>query len=270
MTAVLIIRETLALVAYILIILVSFTSGEFNTIAATLIAGAVLFARAGDAPEMWYTARMLVRASFDNSRFLRFDSIYRETPGAVALALDLGLPRTVRTRGFRGGRMARRPVHLRPTLAGTWQTRPRHLAQALSRVVPPRDLWCCEPGKPPRQHNYHPGVNRIGFCWRVLQSATRISELAYFLPVVFMNASLPVLLEIRNRHGNRHSNYRRFLQRSYDQAFWAGLAIAALAGVAGTALITSFLGPEFSAAIPVLWISLCACPFIFMAAVFSK
>ncbi|MFT4011638.1 MAG: flippase, partial [Nocardioidaceae bacterium] len=104
----------------------------------------------------------------------------------------------------------------------------------------------------------------------VYSAAARMSELAYFLPTVFMNATLPVLLQVRKEYGAEHPRYLRMLQRSYDQAFWVGVVIAVTVGVTGTAAISMFFGPAYDTSKHVLWIHVAACPFVFMAAVYSK
>jgi O-antigen/teichoic acid export membrane protein len=101
-------------------------------------------------------------------------------------------------------------------------------------------------------------------------AAARMSEIAYFLPTVFMDATLPSLVKLHEKHGHDGVEFRRVMQRSYDRAFWIGLAIAVAIGVVGSLLIDIFFDPIYQASKPLLWISLAACPFIFMSAVYSK
>jgi len=104
----------------------------------------------------------------------------------------------------------------------------------------------------------------------VYSAASRISEIAYFLPVIFMNATFPLLLEARKRHGAASPEYKGFVQAAYDRAFWIGVAIAVPIAVSARFVVPILFGEDYAAAATIIAIQVIACPFVFMAAVFSK
>lgn len=268
-TGLLLIRELLALAAYGVIALVSLSSGSYLTVAAALVASVALLGRAMDAPEMWYRAEMrskntaLIRMSttiaFLAIRLVAllvwphvwlFLALYALESVAAGIAilvrfrLDRSAPR-LRRSGLRGSfEMLRESVPL--------------LISGIANQVNLRgDVIVLQAML---------GSAAVG----IYSAAARMSELAYFLPGVFMNATLPVLLKTRKKYGAEHPKYIGMLQRSYDQAFWVGIAIAAAVAVVGTFVIRVVFGPEYEQSVWVLYIHLAACPFVFMAAVYSK
>lgn len=268
-TSLLLIREVLALLSYLLIVLISLTSGEFQTVAATLVAGAVLFARAADAPELWYRAQMrnktpaLIRIIVTSITFgIRIMALWLWPSIWVFLGLFVlegvlaGCWLMVRYLRDRSAPGVARPS-VKASLSLLRQSVPLTISGMANQINLRGDIVVIQALM---------GSVSVG----VYAVAARLAELAYFLPVVFMNASLPVLLKIRSEQGKSSPAYRNFLQRSYDQAFWYGVLVAAIAGVGGSLIITFFLGPEYQQARAILWINVFACPFVFMAAVFSK
>lgn len=266
--AVLVIRETLAFVALGMIAIVSLTAGESQIVAASLIAGASLFGRALDAPELWYRARMrtdrpaLIRLAVTIFFFFaRLIALF--TSGNVWLFLILYVLEAV---------VAGIAVLVRYNLD---RTRSRWIAPSWNEVKGlTRASWPLLLSGIANQVNLRADVIVIQIVAgatsvAVYSAAARISELAYFIPVVFMNASLPVLLRHRVA-GDGGGAYRSMLQRSYDLAFWVGVIVAAAAFGAGAILISTFFGAEYDGAVGVLAIHVLACPFVFMAAVYSK
>lgn len=102
----------------------------------------------------------------------------------------------------------------------------------------------------------------------VFSVAARISELAYFLPVVFMNSLLPHLVSLKS--DKNESRYVGTLKLAYGRAFWAGVAVAVVVGCVGSILIPWFFGPSYEDSAPILIVYLCATPYVFLAAVYSK
>lgn len=101
-------------------------------------------------------------------------------------------------------------------------------------------------------------------------AAARLSELTYFLPMVFTTATFPALLAVRRQHGPDSPEYIRSLQRSYDSACWTGVAIAVGIFLVGPTLIDVLFGGRYAGAGAVLRIHVLALPFVFMAAVLAK
>jgi O-antigen/teichoic acid export membrane protein len=98
--------------------------------------------------------------------------------------------------------------------------------------------------------------------------ASRLSELAYFLPVLVMNSTLPLLLQVRN--GGGREQYTRLLQSAYARAFWSGCALTVLVWSFGPTLIDWLFGAVYAPSADVLRIHILAAPFVFMGAVYTK
>ena len=265
----LLIREGFALLAYVVLALVSLTSGNSLTVLATLVACVSLFGRAADAPSMWFSARMRtpevsairvlvtllgiavrVAGLLTGSHVYFFLAVYAAEnllAGAVIVV------RYLRDRDSPGiGRPSRRTT--RSLLSQSW---PLLISGVANQVNLRADVVLIQSAL---------GVSSVA----VYSAAARFSEIAYFLPVVFMNATLPVLLRTRREHGASSGAYRRMLQRSYDQAFWFGVLTAAGIALVGGPVIDLLFGPEYAPSKAVLLIHVLACPFVFMAAVYSK
>jgi O-antigen/teichoic acid export membrane protein len=265
----LLIRESLAVIAYVVIGLVSLTSGSITTVAATLVASIALLGRAMDAPELWYRAEMrskntaLIRLSstavFFSIRLAAlvlwphiwlFLALYAAESVAAGIAIfvrfrrDKTAPRLQRSKLSDSFGMLKDSVPL--------------MASGVANQINLRaDIVVLQAMM---------GSASVG----IYSAAARMSELAYFLPVVYMNATLPVLLKTRKEYGPDHKKYKNMLQRSYDQSFWVGVAIAFIVALVGTFIIDFMFGPEYEQSKYVLYIHLAACPFVFMAAVYSK
>jgi O-antigen/teichoic acid export membrane protein len=268
-SALIITREAFGLLGYALVIAVALTSGSFDAVVATLLAALCVFGRALDAPEMWYTSKYLARRT----------AVLRVTVTACFFALRLGalvlwpsvwlfvllfvaesavvsvsiLIRYLRDRDA-PGLVTPSLRDARDLVRRSW---PLMLSGFANQVNMRADIVILQALS---------GSVSVG----LYAAAARLSELTYFLPVVFMNATLPHMLEVREKHGADSEEYRAMLQRSYDGAFWSGIGIAAVVALAGPPFIQFFFGQRYSESIPVLLIHLIACPFIFMGAVYSK
>jgi O-antigen/teichoic acid export membrane protein len=102
--------------------------------------------------------------------------------------------------------------------------------------------------------------------------AARASELAYFLPAVIMNSTLPVLLRALedSRRTGSDATYRRLLQVSYNRAFQAGICIAVIVTLICLSPVKHLISADLQPVFGVLAIHIWASPFVFMGAVYSK
>lgn len=263
------IRELLALLAYGIIALISLSSGSFTTVAATLVASLALIGRAMDAPELWYRAEMRSK----NTALIRIGStavfftvrlvalvVWPEVWLFLALyaleSIAAGIGIFLR---YRSDRTAPRLQRFSPreSIGMLRESLPLLIGGVANQVNLRADVVVLQSML---------GSTSVG----IYSAAARMSELAYFLPTVFMNATLPVLLKTRKKYGADHPKYKRMLQRSYDQSFWMGVLIALAVALIGTLIIQFVFGPEYEESKYVLYIHLAACPFVFMAAVYSK
>lgn len=267
--SILLIREAFAVLAYLIIGVVSLTSNSNIAVAATLIAGLSLFARAADAPEIWYTSTLrLGRAasirSITTLVLLAVRIAAAIGGGSVWLFLGLYVLENLVASLLIFRRFLREPH-------GPGVARPqRRLANWLFVRS-----WPLMISGIANQVNLRADIVIIQAVMgsasvAVYSAASRISEIAYFLPVVFMNATFPVLLGVRTKKGHDSPEYKGMLQRSYDRAFWMGAGIAILIALSAPPLISPLLGSDYEGAASILVVQLIACPFVFMAAVFSK
>lgn len=269
MTALILIREFFAIIAYLILLPVSAVAGDAAIVGATAIALLVLFARALDASELWFQAQarsgstapvrisvvvvMLgVRAilAFAGADLLTFVLLY--VVEAVATS-GLLLLRYVKDRDSPG--FTKPEIETpRSLLGSSWVLMLSSLATQINSrgdIVVIQALL---------------SSSAVG----LYSAAARLSEMLYFLPVVFMTATFPRLLQVRREYGEKSQRYKQELQASYDRAFWAGVLIALLLLLVGPWLLTALYGVKYAASGPVLQIHVLALPFVFMAAVFSK
>lgn len=269
LTTLVLTRELFALIGYVLIAAVSLTSGDSLVIAASLIAALALFSRASDAPEMWFLSHLkskytaIVRVSVTAALFgVRL--LLLATGQSIWVFLWLYVIESVLASGVILALYLRRPrapgfgVASKPTFRALIQTSwPLLLSSVAGQVNMKGDLIYVQALL---------GSTSVG----VYAAAARLSELAYFIPTAFMNATLPHLLQVRNLHGNDSVQYRHLVQRSYDRAFWSGVLVAVAVAVVGPLFIDVVFGPRYQESKAVLVIHVLACPFVFMAAVYSK
>lgn len=269
LSLVLVTRATFALIGYVLIVAISLTSGEFPTFAATLIAGLALFGRSANAADFWYQAHMrnevpatiriavtLISLGARLAALWLWPSVWLFLALFVAEAAVGTLAVWVRFLTDRSAPRLARP-RARETVELARGSLPLTLAGLANQVNMRGDVVVLQALS---------GASAVG----VYSVAARISELAVVLPTAFMNATLPVLVRARRKWGSSDPRYLALLQQSYDRAFWVGILVAGAVGLIGTVVIDLLLGPEYRPAVPVLWIQLATCPFVFMALVYSK
>lgn len=269
MTALSLIREVFAAVAFAALLSVSLSAGSATVTVATALALTVLFARAVDATEIWFQSRadsgktapirisvvvvmlacrvLMALAGASLADFLILYVIEAFVTSALLL---------VRYLTFKGS-----PGYARPDARTPRDLLKKSWVLALSGVA--------------GQVNSRGDVIVIqallsSTAVGIYSAAARLSEMLYFLPAVFMTATFPRLLQIRKKHGHASVEYRRELQSSYDRACWAGIAIAIVLYFVGPPLLVLLYGAEYAASGAILQVHVLALPFVFMAAVFSK
>jgi O-antigen/teichoic acid export membrane protein len=249
--------------------LVALTSSDSVAAAAALVAAASLLARAFDSPEIWYRShmqsrvvavrRLIVTLLFFALRIVAI-LVYPDLWVFIALFVVEALSGSALV-FLRYLRDPGTPGLSRPSLSLAWklirQSWPLLVSGVANQANLRSDVIVIQAVL---------GASAVG----VYSAAARMSELAFFIPVVFMNATLPLLLKARNGAGSSPGVYRSALQRSYDYAFWLGVLVAAVTGGVGTFIITTFFSGAYSQSVGLLWILVIACPFVFMAAVYSK
>lgn len=268
-TSLTVVREFFAIVGFAIIALISLTSGNNLTVAATLLAASALFGRALNAPELWFLSHLrsrgpaIARIATTGVLFVLRIVLLLVWPniwimlvvysleGLISSLLIIAMYlRDKSSVGFAKPSFSEMVRLLRRS----WPLMLSGLADQAnlkSSVVVLQALS---------------GEAAVG----IYAAASRLSEITYFLPTVFMNSTFPVLLKVRKEQGSNSSLYRSMLQRSYDQAFWYGVLAALAVSAVGTLVIRLLFGPEYEVAVPVLLIQAMACPFVFMGAVYSK
>lgn len=269
MTALILIREFFAVVAYLVLLSTSLTSGDPNTVALTAVSLCVLFARAFDATEYWFQSRVESRKTAPVRItvvlfFLAVRILLAVSGGDLqtfiilyvleSIVISAGLLLRYRVDRESAGFGAPSLSVMKDLFGKSWLLLLAGLAAQINSrgdVVIIQALL---------------GSADVG----IYSAAARLSELFYFLPIVFMTATFPGLLSTRRKFGQDSDQYRSALQRSYDFSCWVGIGIAACVFVLGPLVITLVYGERYSAAGAVLQIHVLALPFVFMAAVFSK
>ncbi|SEP86397.1 oligosaccharide flippase family protein [Arthrobacter sp. OV608] len=269
MTALIVIREFFAVLAYALLLSVSLTAGQSVVLEATAVALLVLISRGFDATEYWFQARVESRKSavvrisvvlaFLAARLcaavLGVDLwifLWMYVAESVFISLGLLLRFYLDRQSVGLGRPRIHSVH--QLLGKSWIL----LLSGIAQQVNSRgDILIIQAL-----------VGSVGV--GIYAAASRFSEMFYFLPVVFMTATFPSLIRVRKKYGGASSQYRRSLQRSYDLACWTGIGIAAAAFLLGPAFLTLLYGSDYSLSGQILQIHVLALPFVFMGAVFSK
>lgn len=269
MTALVLIREFFAVVAYLILLAVSITSGNSETVGLTALSLCVLFARAFDATEFWFQSRV----ESQKTAPVRIGVVLAFLVGRIAFALagaelivfvvlyvlesvvvSAGLLlRYLCDRDSQGFGQPRFEV-ARELLGKSWILL---LAGIAAQVNSRGDVIVIQALL---------GSEEVG----IYSAAARFSELFYFLPVVFMTATFPGLLATRRKFGEHSQRYRAALQKSYDMSCWVGIGIASAVFVLGPFVIDLVYGDRYSEAGSILQIHVLALPFVFMAAVFSK
>lgn len=263
------IREALALFAYLCLVAVALTSGSSQVILTVIVVSTALFGRAADAPELWYQAdqrmgvpsRLRISASlvvfgFRLAALAWWPSLW---VFAVMFVVEHVLAGAIIV--IRYWFDARSPRFARPDNQATRDllrdSFPLFLSGIANQINLRADVIILQALI---------GASAVG----VYSAAARLSELTHMLPIMILNAAFPIILTVRRKSGKRSVRYRNLLQSSYDLAFWGGILIAVMLGVVGTVIIRVVFGSEYAESIPVLYVHLISVPFICMAAVYSK
>ncbi|HAU8299890.1 TPA: oligosaccharide flippase family protein [Vibrio vulnificus] len=97
--------------------------------------------------------------------------------------------------------------------------------------------------------------------------ASKISEVWYFLPAVFVNAFFPKLVEIKNESKEK---YRLVSNGIISLLFYCGAIIAVIIYFISQEIIIVLFGYDYIESVKVLQIHIWACLFIFMRSLVSK
>jgi O-antigen/teichoic acid export membrane protein len=270
MSSLIMIREAFALAAFLLLFGVAIvTGGSGEARLASALALLVLFARAWDAVEFWYQANLASRRSA-TIRIVVVSLMLGVRIAALALGgsmlLFVGLY-AIEAALMSGALVAR---YLRESSSPKFgKPEPRAAIGLLSQS------WILMLSGAASQINLKADQVILqsllgGAAVGTYAAAARLSELTYFLPVVFMTATFPVLLATRKQHGGDSAEYKNMLQNSYDRACWVGIGVAATLVIVGPWLIETLYGQKYADAASILQIHVLPLPFVFMAAVFSK
>ncbi|AOY70088.1 flippase [Arthrobacter sp. ZXY-2] len=262
-------RELFALAGYVLVILISLSSNDFPTILATALAAVSLFGRGLEAPDMWYLSKLRSRRT----------AVVRGASTLVLLAVRLTVLALVPNIWIFLGLFALEPLIVSlliiirycremdsPGLAYEGFKRAKNLLREslplmLSGLANQINLKADIVALQALQGNVSVAIYSL---------AARLSELTHFFPVIFMNSLLPGVLETRKVHGPKSRRYLNRLYRAYLRAFWLGVSISVCVAIAGWLLIPLMFGNQYAESVLILTIHVCATPFVFMAAVYSK
>lgn len=269
--AILLIRELFCAATFLVLGAISFTSRDQMTTVATLVALTSLFFRALDAPELWYMAHMRSRRPATIrmicvTAMLALRVIAMLVLPNLWLFIAIFVAEAAVTSGWILWRFCREPgvpAMTRPPRpevhAMLRDSSPLALSGIANQISLRADIVIIQPIM---------GSAAVG----VYSLATRASELAYFLPMVIMNSTLPVLLRALDeaRTTGADGRYRRMLQVAYDRAFQGGLAVAVVVTALCLTPIKQLFSADLQPVFSVLLIQIWASPFVFMGAVYSK
>ena len=264
-----VIRELFAVVGFVIIGGISLTSGDGMAIAATLLASSALFGRALNAPELWFLSHLrskktaITRISVTAALFGVRLALLMLWPNIWVMLVLYSLEGLISSLIIIVMYLKDKdsPGFSKPSLTSMLGLLRRSWPLMLSSLADQANLKASI-----IVIQALLGSKAVG----IYAAASRLSEISFFLPVVFMNSTFPVLLKVRKEKGADSTEYKRMLQRSYDQAFWVGVVVAIGVVVLGTVIIDLIFGPTFADAKTVLYIQAAACPFVFMGAVYSK
>ncbi|OOE62356.1 flippase [Salinivibrio kushneri] len=97
--------------------------------------------------------------------------------------------------------------------------------------------------------------------------ASKISEVWYFLPTIFVNAIFPKIIDIKK---TSESKYRKTIDLTNSLLFYSALVIAGIVCLFSYDIINLLFGESYIQSTTVLQIHIWACVFIFMRALASK
>lgn len=269
MTALIVIRESFALILYCVLLGVSATSGSTDIVGVTAIALTVLLARAFDASEFWFQSR----AESGKTAPIRIAVVLTMLIARLALAA-LGADLVVFIYLY-----VTESLVVTTLLLIRFLFAPDSPKLASVELKTPKTLlkrsWLLALSGVAAQVNSRGDIVIIqallgSASVGIYSAAARLSEMMYFLPAVFMTATFPRLLQIRKRSGRGSTEYRDELQASYDRACWAGIGVTLGLLILGPFVLEFLYGQRYSEAGSILQVHALALPFVFMAAVFSK
>jgi len=107
----------------------------------------------------------------------------------------------------------------------------------------------------------------------MLSVSQRITDICIALPMAYMTATFPAMLEARARRsadGEADVSYDQLLRRSFDGALWMGVSVALGLFLFADFIVRFVFGAEYLPAASLLRVQILAVPFMFMSAVFSK
>lgn len=267
-TGMLVARMALAAMGYLIAATISLTSGSGEVILATLVALSALFGKALEGPESWFLSHLRSRRTA-SARFIVTILMFGARLAAIVYfpSLTVFVCLFLVEALFSGLavlllyiREVDSPGIARPDMRSAFrlirESLPLLLSGVANQITLRANIIIVQSIL---------GSTSVG----VFAVAGRISELAYFLPVVFMNSLLPHLMTLRADLQDPR-RYQRLLQKAYGRAFWAGIIVAVVVGASGASLIPAVFGHEYRDSVGLLLIYLGATPFVFMAAVYSK
>jgi O-antigen/teichoic acid export membrane protein len=267
--SVILIREVMATCAYVVLLVVSASSAGPAAFTGAAIACLGILARVFDAPELWFQANLkaktpaIVKISVACVFFgARLVILFAEPNVFLILALFAAeqLFNAVAIFFFYLRATPHRPrlsLSLRGTRALARQSMPLMISTIANQVNLKSDMVFIQALM---------GSTSVG----LYAAASRISEILYTLPTTYMNATFPRLLAVRRLTSDGGERYKRELQRALDGAFWLGVAFVVIVYFSSDAIVAVLFGTEYMQSAEVLRIHVLACPFVFMAAVFSK
>ena len=269
--AILLIRELFCVATYLVLGAISFTSHDRLTTVATLVALSSLFVRALDAPELWYMAHMRSR----RTAMIRVITV--TVMVVVRIIAIVVLPNVWLFIGIFVAETALASLWIlwrfcfepdAPTMARPARAEIRSMLNessplALSAIADQINQRAAIVIIQPLLGSVAVGVYSL---------AARVSELAYFLPIVVMNATLPVLLRALedSRQTGSDLRYRRMLQVAYDRTFQFGIGVAIVVTAVCLSPAKHLVSAELQPVFGILAIHIWASPFVFMGAVYSK
>lgn len=269
LASLLVIREGLALVAYVSLGAIALSAGDRLTTSVSLIALLTVFARAADVADLWFQATLETRRTAAPRigvilGMLVVKAVLAITVPDLVLFIWLQVLEALVCAALVGAGLRRSHP------AGIWGAVDRRVVRGLlgsSWILLVSSLFA--------QVNSRADVLVLQWLRGAADvaqysAAARVSEIGYFIPAVYMAAAFPGLIALRRTAGERAPEYRDALQRAYTIAFWVGTLLAGLLYAVGPWGITLVFGPEYAEAGDVLRVHVLALPFVFMAAVFSK
>ncbi|WP_169558526.1 flippase [Nesterenkonia alba] len=262
----LVLREALAAFALMMAIGLVLTSGSLTVAMAAVVMTSALFLRALETPSLWFLAHLrsrtptIVVVSASAVLFcVKVISLFTFGELWILIALfvlEAGVCGVSICLTYR--RVSGLPFFVSPSWADI-----RHMLKEAwpLMVAGGADQFASKVGM-----FFLQAVHGSAYV-AVYSAAVRFTELAAMLPVVFMTSTLPLLVKFSQGDSGV---YQRYLQKSYDRAFWLGVLAGLLLWVAGSIVITVIFGDDYRESITVLAITSCGAPFLFMGAIYTK